>query len=149
MSQFNKILQNLSVDSSSPLKQQLDEGAGGGEGPVGGEEDPDEVGLLVFGVQQVCDQALQGGSLQPAHLHRVVLDEAEGRGEFRRVRARRDGLPAQRDAKHGPVLLLLPPLLHRVLRGRMQGHQDICRILTQICDVAYFSNFFMIIQTIT
>lgn len=113
------------VDSFSPLKQQLDEGAGGGEGPVGGEEHTDVVGLLVLGVQQVCDQTLQGGGLQPAHLDRVVLDEAEGCGELCRVRARQDGLPAQRDAKHSPVLLLLPPLLHRVLQGRIQGHQDL------------------------
>lgn len=62
----------------SPLKQQLDEGAGGGEGPVGGEEDTNKVGLPVLRVQQVGDQALQGGGLQPAHLHRVVLGEAEG-----------------------------------------------------------------------
>lgn len=69
----------------SPLKQQLDEGAGGGEGPVGGEEDMDEVGLLVLKVQQVGDQTIQGGGLQPAHLHCVVLDEAEGCRELSRV----------------------------------------------------------------
>lgn len=85
MSQFNKILQSLGVDSFSPLKQQLNEGAGGGEGTMGGEEDTDEVGLLVSGVQQVGDQTLQGGGLQPAHLHRVVLDEAEGCGELGRI----------------------------------------------------------------
>lgn len=78
MSQINSSLQFLSVDSVSPLKQQLDEGAGGGEGPVGGEEDWDKVGLPVLRVQQVGDQTLQCGGLQPAHLHRVVLGEAEG-----------------------------------------------------------------------
>lgn len=35
----------------SPLKQQLNEGAGGGEGPVGGEEHLDEVGLPFLRVQ--------------------------------------------------------------------------------------------------
>lgn len=85
MSQFNTILQSLSVDIFSPLKQQLDEVAGGGEGSVGGQEDRHKVRLLVLGVQQVGDQALQGGGLQPAHLHRVVLDEAEGCRELCRV----------------------------------------------------------------
>lgn len=47
----------------SPLEQEFDEGAGGGEGSVGGEEDPDKVWLPVLRVQQVGDQPLQGGSL--------------------------------------------------------------------------------------
>lgn len=117
--------QGLQSLSFSPLKQQLDEGASAGEGPVCGEEDADEVGLLVLGVQQVGDQALQVGGLQPAHLHCVVLGEAEGRRELRRFRAgRQDGLPAQRDAEHSPVLLLLPPLLHRVLQERERARSS-------------------------
>lgn len=106
---------------SSPLKQLLDEGAAGGEGPVGGEEYPRKVRLLVLWVQKVGDQSLKGRRLQPAHLHRVVLDEAESTGQRRRVRVGGDRLPAQRDSEHGPVLLLVPPLLHRVLQEQMQG----------------------------
>lgn len=122
---LNKNLLSLGVGSSSPLKQQLDEGTGGGEGPVSGEEYTGEVGLLVLWVQQVGDQSLKGGGLQPAHLHRVVLDEAECSGQLCRVQAGKDRLSAQRDAKHSPILLLLPPLLHWVLQEQMQGHQDV------------------------
>lgn len=97
------------------MKQQLYEGVGRGEGPVGGEEDTGVVGLLVLGIQQVGDQALQCGGLQPTHLHRVVLNEAEGCGGLGCVQARLDRLPVQGDPKHRPVLHLLPPFLHWVL----------------------------------
>lgn len=73
-----------------------------------------EVWLLALRLQQVGDQALQGGGLQPTHLHSVVLDK--GSGELGCVGGRQDGFPPQRDAKHCPVFLLLAPLLHRVLQ---------------------------------
>lgn len=82
-----------------------------------------EVRLLVFWLQQVGDEALQGGGLDPAYLDSVVLDK--GCRELRCGRGRQDGFPAQRDAKHGPVLLLLAPLLHRVLQ--FQHETDSCR----------------------
>ncbi|TNN57966.1 hypothetical protein EYF80_031790 [Liparis tanakae] len=123
-------LRRFGASGFSPLEQQLDEAAGGGEGPVGAEEDSDVVGLLVLGVQQVGHEALQGGGLQPAHLHRVVLHEAEGRRQLLRVGARRDGLPAQRDSEHGAVLLLLPPLLHWILQEReKQGNHGAAAVL--------------------
>lgn len=125
MYRLNKNLPSFGVNCFSPLKEQLNEGAGGGESPVGGKEDVGEVGLLVLWVQQVVDQSLQSGGLQPAHLHRVILDEAECRGQLCRVRAGQDRLPAQRDAKHSPILFLLSPLLHRVLQEQMEGHQDL------------------------
>lgn len=113
-----------SVDSFSPLKEQLNKGVGGGEGSVRREEDGREVWLLVFWVQQVGDQTLQSGCLQPACLYRVVLDEAKGCGWLGgRVWGRVWGfrtwqyrLPAQCDAKDCSVLLLLPPLLYWILR---------------------------------
>ncbi|CAF95930.1 unnamed protein product [Tetraodon nigroviridis] len=77
-----------------PLEQQLDEGAGGGESSVGRKEDMSEVWLLLLWVQEVGDQALQGGGLQPPNLHGVVLDT--GRGELGWVRARKGGLPCAR-----------------------------------------------------
>ena len=69
---------------ASPLEEQLDEGVGAGEGPVGGQEDAGVVALLVLGVQQVADQTLQGGSLEPAHL-RIPNTEGKGRENERTI----------------------------------------------------------------
>lgn len=121
MVSVNTRLSSAKVRLLSPLKQELDEGAAGGEGPVRGQEHVDEVGLPAVGVEEVGDQTLRGGGFQPAHLHRVVLHAAVGRREvqreIRRLGVLQDGFPAQGDPEHGPVLLLLAPLLHRILRG--------------------------------
>lgn len=104
---------DANMQADWPLEQQLDEGAGGGESSVGCKEDTSKVWLLVFWVQEVGDQALQGGGLQPTYLNGVVLDK--GCGELCCIWGWQHRFPAQRDAKHSPVLLLLPPLLYWVL----------------------------------
>lgn len=101
------------------MKKQLNENIGRGEGSVSGEENMDVVRLLTFGIQKVGDQVLQGACFESAQLHSVVLDIIGGHMVVQRghVWACHDGLSSQRDAKHSPVLLFVPPFLYLVLSG--------------------------------
>ena len=105
---------------SLPLKQQLYECLGTGEGSVRGQEDSAVVWFWAARVLQVANQPVQSGCFQPTDLAGPVLDVGLAGLGLSGVEGRRDGLSTQGDPIHHSVLALLAPLLHGVLGNRKQ-----------------------------
>lgn len=98
-----------------PLEEQLYQLCGAGEGSVRGEEDLAVVWLLAVPIEEVIHEQVQCGGLKTPHLTGPVLDKRTAWTRLAGLGGGWDGLSAQSDSIHGPILSLLTPLLHRVL----------------------------------